>query len=146
MLFERLYGGIGKKSIGYFQKVLDFSQTAPYKRSVSSHPPLRYLRTSAPFPPIFRFVSFVQPHRHFLSSVPSPCNKRSVTSHPSPHFLRTNDSYSTISYPSISHSQLRYLRTSTPIPPIPCPIITHLPLRYFRINDPTPPIFRCNTT
>ena len=36
MWFERLYGGIGEKSI-------DFSPTAPYKRSASSHPPLSFM-------------------------------------------------------------------------------------------------------
>ena len=86
MLFERLYGGIGEKSIGYPRKVYrlfsdstvqtirylpSFAPFPSYKRFVPSHPPFRYLRTKAPLPPIPRSFSFVQTIRIQQSPAPT---------------------------------------------------------------------------
>ena len=72
MLSERFYGGMREKSIEFFKKVYSlFSDrigqtlrylpsSAPipsYKRTVTSHPPLRFLRTNDQKPPIFRSVA-----------------------------------------------------------------------------------------
>ena len=50
ILFERLYGGIGEKSIGIFQKSVEFSPTTLINRSVTSHLSLHFLQINDPIP------------------------------------------------------------------------------------------------
>ena len=120
MLSERLYGGIRKKSIEYFQKVYRFSLTAPYKRSVPSHSPLRFLRTNDPYSTI---------------SCPN-------ISHSQLRYLRTSAPIPSTPCPIITHLPLRYFRINDPIPPIfRCnttrPPLPHLPICPHHHPSPT---------
>ena len=122
MLSERLYGGIGEKSIGYPRKVYRvFSdRTIHPLRSLPS--PLRYLRTNDPFPPIPRFVSFVQTIRYLPYFASFPSCKRSGTTHLPFGRHVTYDSFPPI-LRSVSIVQTRHAHTSTaPISPILCSV------------------------
>ena len=103
---DRLYGVVREKSIGYPRKVYrHFSDRTvqtiryltpnvlfpSYKRSVTSHSPLCYLRTNDPIPPILCSASFVHMIRYLLFPALTAPILRLSSRHPRFHLLRTND-------------------------------------------------------